>query len=398
MRIPRKTLLWSAAGIAALGLIAWAFAPRPVPVETATVQVDRFEQAIEEDGRTRLKDRYLVSTPVAARVARIPLREGDRVAAGDTVAVLLPVMSSMVDERSAREADAAHRAAAAAVQRAAAREGRARVAREEARLDLQRTEALAGRGFVSGARLDSVRLALSAAQREVDAATADRAVAVQEQARAAAALLPADPARTEQPLPVRAPVDGVVLKVAQVSEATLPAGSALLEIGDPRQLEVVAELLTTDAIQARPGRPVVIERWGGPPVQGRVRRVEPAAFTKVSALGVEEQRVRVLIELDEAPEAWQLVGDGFRVTARIVTEGVADALLVPVGAIFPFADGGIAVFRVDADHRARLQPVEMAGRNASHARILQGLSPGQQVIVYPPATVEPGQRVQPRQP
>jgi HlyD family secretion protein len=196
---------------------------------------------------------------------------------------------------------------------------------------------------------------------------------------------------------VRAPVSGVVLGIAQPSEATLAAGAALLDIGDPARMEVVAELLTTDAVQAGPGRRALIERWGGPPVQGRVRRVEPAAFTKVSALGIEEQRVKVLIDLDSPPEAWQAVGDGFRVTVRIVTQSVDNAVLAPVGAVFPFADGGMAAYRIDGG-RARLQPVEVGGRNGSEAWIQGGLQAGQSVIVYPPPAVGEGRRVQVRKP
>jgi len=391
----RSIVIWGGAGAAVVALLGWAFTPRPVAVETAAVQSGRFEQGIEEDGRTRIKDRYTVSAPVAARLTRIVLREGDRVRAGDGVAVLLPVMSSMIDERSGREASARHKAATAGLQRAGARLERARIAVEEAQLELHRTEKLAREGFLSAARLDGARLALSAAQREQEAARAEREVSVQEQAQAAAALLPAGQVEAGRPLVVRAPVDGVVLKVAQPSEATLPAGTALLDIGDPARMEVVAELLTTDAVQAQPGRRAVIERWGGPPVQARVRRVEPAAFTKVSALGIEEQRVKVLVDLDAPPQPWQVMGDGFRVTVRVITQSVDQAVLVPVGALFPFADGGMAVYRIEGG-RARLQPVDVAGRNGSEAWVRSGVRPGQSVVIYPPPTVSDGQRVQGR--
>ena len=393
----RRIWAWSGAGAALVALLAWAFAPRPIAVEAAAVQSGRFEEGIEEDGRTRLRDRYTVSAPVAARLSRIVLREGDRVTAGDAVAVLLPVMPAMIDERTSREAAARHAAAIAGVQRAGARLERARIAVEEAQLELRRTEMLAREGFLSASRLDSARLGFSAAQREQEAARAEREVALQEQAHAAAVLQPAGQAPAGRPLTMRSPVDGVVLKVTQPSEATLPAGSALLDIGDPARMEVVAELLTTDAVQAQPGRHAVIERWGGPPVQGRVRRVEPAAFTKISALGIEEQRVKVLIDIESPPEGWQAMGDGFRVTARIITQSVDKAVLAPVGALFPFADGGMAVYRIDGN-RARLQPVEVAGRNGSEAWIQSGLQPGQRVIVYPPPTVSEGRRVQVRKP
>lgn len=394
----RKTHLLAAAGaVAAAALLAWAFAPQPVAVETAAAAVGRFEQGIEEDGQTRLRDRYTVSAPVAARLARITLREGDRVAAGDAVALLLPVMPSMIDERTRREATARLLMAAALQARAAARMDRARIAVEEAQLELHRTEKLAREGFLPGARLESARLALDAARREQEAARAEADAAKHERAQAAAALEPAGAIEAGKPLTVKAPVDGVVLKVAQLSEATLPAGAPLLDIGDPARMEVVADLLTTDAVQARPGRRAVIERWGGPPVEGRVRRVEPGAFTKVSALGIEEQRVKVIVDLANPPASWAAMGDGYRVTLRVVTQDVDQALLVPVGALFPIGDGGTGVYRVDGG-RARLQPVELGGRNGNEAWVRAGLQPGQQVIVYPPPAVADGQRVRGRKP
>jgi HlyD family secretion protein len=393
----KKYLLLGVTAVAAAGLLAWAFSPRPVPVETATIANGRYEQAIEEDGRTRLKDRYTVSAPVAARVLRISLREGDRVAAGDTVAVLLPAMSAMVDARSTREATERHHAAKANVTRAAARVARAQLGAEEAQLELHRVEKLAREGFLSASRLDSARLALSGARREVDAARAERDAAGHDEAQAAAALLPANGAQAGKPLNVKSPVPGVVLKVPQASEGTVPAGTVLLDVGDPAHMEVIAELLTTDAVQAQPGRRAVVERWGGPPVEGRVRRVEPAAFTKVSALGIEEQRVKVIVDLDGPPPGWQAMGDGYRVTLRVITQSVDQALLAPVGALFPIGDGGTGVYVVQ-DGKAKLQPVELGGRNGNEAWVRSGLQAGQTVIVYPPPAVAEGKRVQARRP
>lgn len=393
----KKYLLLGAGAAGAVALLAWAFSPKPVPVETATIASGRYEQAIEEDGRTRLKDRYTISAPVAARVMRINLREGDRVAAGETVAVLLPAMSAMVDERSTREATERHHAARANVTRASARLARAQLAAEEAQLELHRVERLAREGFLSASRLDSARLALSGARREVDAARAEREAAGHDEAQAAAALLPANGAQAGKPLNVKSPVAGVVLQVPQASEGTVPAGTPLLDVGDPARMEVIAELLTTDAVQAQPGRRAVVERWGGPPVEGRVRRVEPAAFTKVSALGIEEQRVKVIVDLDTPPAGWQAMGDGYRVTLRVITQSVDQALLAPVGALFPIGDGGTGVY-VIADGKAKLQPVELGGRNGSEAWVRSGLRAGQAVIVYPPPAVADGKRVQARKP
>ncbi|GAB3661771.1 efflux RND transporter periplasmic adaptor subunit [Ramlibacter alkalitolerans] len=396
--LQKKILVPAAAVLATAALLAWAFSPRPVVVEVAPVLLGRYEQAIEEDGRTRLKERYTVSAPVAARVLRIGLREGDAVAAGEPLAVLMPVMSAMVDERSTREATARHQAAVANEARARARIARTQVAADEAHLELQRTEKLAREGFLPASRLDGARLALAAAQRDVDVARAERESALHEQAQAAAALLPVTgKLQVGRPLTVRSPVAGVVLKIPQASEATVPAGAPLLDVGDPARLEVVADLLTTDAVQARPGGPAMVERWGGPPVSARVRRVEPGAFTKVSALGIEEQRVKVVVDVDAAPPGWQAMGDGYRVTLRILTQQVDQVVLAPVGALFPIGDGGMGVFRLEGG-RARLQPVELGGRNGSEAWVRTGLKPGDRVVIYPPPTVGDGQRVQPRGP
>jgi HlyD family secretion protein len=397
LKLNKTTWAWITAGAAAAAALAWAFSPRPIEVEIAAVKQGRFEQAIEEDGRTRLKERYTVSAPVAARLDRIALREGDSVSAGDTVAVLTPVMSAMVDERSGREATARLKAAAASVDRAAARVARARISLQEARLELDRSEKLAGDGFIAPSRLDAVRLAVAGAQRELEMANAEREVAVQEQAQAAAALQPATAGGGRgRPLRVLAPVGGVVLRVVQASEATVPAGAALLDLGDPCRMEVVSELLTTDAVQAQPGRPVVIERWGGPPVEGRVRRVEPAAFTKVSALGIEEQRVNVLVDITSPPQTWRAMGDGFRVGMKIVTVTVEPATMVPVGALFPH-DGSMAVYKLEA-RRARLQPVDVAARNGAEAWVRTGVAPGESVVVYPPAALADGRKVRIRTP
>lgn len=393
--VNRRNALALTAATAAVALLAWAFAPRPVAVEVAVVEKGRFEQAIEEDGRTRLKDRYTISAPVAARMARIALREGDAVVAGDAVAVLTPVVPGMVDERGVREAQARLKAADAGIALASARVERARIAQEEARLELQRTEKLAREGFMAPARLDSARLAQDAARREYEAAVAQREVAAHERSQAAAILQPVNAASGGKPLIVRSPVSGVVLRVPQQSESTIAAGTPLIDVGDPARMEVIAQLLTTDAVLAKPGTPVSIERWGGPPVKAAVRLVEPAAFTKVSALGIEEQRVNVVIDVAQPPAEWSRMGDGFRVTARVVTASADNAVLVPVGALFPHAEGDVAVYRIEG-RRVRLQAVELAGRNGNVGAVRNGLAVGDTVVVYPPPSLANGKRVQVR--
>lgn len=403
----RRTLLLALGGAAVAGLaLAWAFAPRPVEVEVAQVAQGRFERTIDEDARTRLVERYVVSAPLAGRLARIGLREGDAVAAGDVVASIAPLLAPLLDERTQREQRARVAAAEALLQRAEVRIGRARVGVEQARTDLRRSEQLARDGFVAATRLDADRLALQAAQKEQESAEAERHVAAHELQQARAALLALRPgAAPGGGFAVRAPVAGRVLRVVQASETTVALGAPLLELGDTSRLEVVAELLTADALQAQPGTRVRIERWGGPGVlDGRVRRVEPAAFTKVSALGVEEQRVNVLIDIESPQAQWRALGDGYRVGVRIVVQAVEPAVLVPVSAVFPLAGAegpgaerasAMAVFVVDGG-RARLQTVQVGARNGAQAWLTSGLAPGTPVIVYPPATVRDGVRVRER--
>jgi HlyD family secretion protein len=283
-------------------------------------------------------------------------------------------------------------AAEAGVARAASQAEAARVALAQARSAQQRSAALVQQGFVSPIQAENEQLAVAAAQQALAAAVEGRHVAEHELGVARAARAAAGAAGGGR-FEVRAPVAGRVLRVLQPSEGVVALGTPLLEIGDLAQLEVVAELLTTDALKALPGSPVRIEDWGGPgTLEGRVRAVEPAAFTKVSALGVEEQRVLVRIELTSPPARWQALGDGFRVGVRIVTRRVDDALRVPVSAVFPRPEGGSAVFVVDAG-RARVRPVEIGGRNGQHAWVERGLALGDTVLVYPPAAVTEGVRV-----
>ncbi len=397
-----KRSTWITGGVAVLalaGLFAWAFAPRPVEVELGAAHLGPFETTIDEDARTRLAERYVVSAPLAARLARITLREGDAVRAGDVLARLQPVLSPLLDERSRREQASRIGATEAGVQQAIRRVEAARVALERARDDLRRSEQLAQQGFVAPTKLTGDRLAVQAAQKELEVAVEGQHVARHELEIARAALSASrSPATASAEFVLRAPVAGQVLKLHHTSEATVALGAPLLEIGDTARLEVVAELLTADALQASPGRAVRIERWGGPTVlDGRVRRVEPAAFTKVSALGVEEQRVNVIVDITSPREQWAALGDAFRVGVRIVTHSEPRVLQVPAGAVFPqpAPAQGHAVFVVDAG-RARLRPVTVRARNAGQAWVVDGLGEGTPVIVYPPATVNDGVRVKAR--
>lgn len=402
----RRTFLTVAAGSAVLlALLAWAFAPRPLEVETASAVIGPFEQTVDEDARTRLVERYVVSTPLAGQLQRLTLREGDAVEAGAVVATLLPAASPMLDARTRSELQARAGAAEAGVAQAASRIAAARVALERARVEQQRSEQLAAQGFVAPTKIDADRLAVRAAASDLQAATEGEHVARHEleQARAAlGAYGAAAGGRATGGFALRSPIAGRVLKCHVSSEAPLAAGAPVLEVGDTAKLEIVAELLTTDALAARPGAPVRVERWGGPGVlEARVARIEPAAFTKVSALGVEEQRVLAVIELTSPRERWAALGDGFRVAVRIVTRSEPKVLKLPVSAVFPrpgtvaAGEAAHAVFVIDGG-RARLQPVTLAARNGQEAWIAGGLADGATVVVYPPAGLADGARVKAR--
>lgn len=398
----KRTWLIAGALAAALAALGWAFAPRPVAVELATAAVGPFELTIDEDGRTRLPERYVISAPLAGRVGRIALRAGDVVSAGATVATLTPVLPPLLDERAAREAQARVEGAQALLQRAVVRIERARVAVEQAGNELERSEQLARDGFIAPTRLEGDRLTARAAARELDAAQQDRHVAQHdlEQARAAVGAMRRPGSASARAFDVRSPIAGQVLRVAQASEGTVGLGAPLVEVGQLDTLEVVVELLTTDAPRAQTGAAVRFERWGGQgALEGRVKRVEPSAFTKVSALGVEEQRVNLIADIATPRDRWRALGDGFRVGARIVVSAVDEALLIPSSAVFPMPgedDRQMAVFVVDGG-RAKLTPVTLAGRNATSAWIGKGLDAGAKVIVYPPAAVRDGVRVRERQ-
>jgi HlyD family secretion protein len=396
----RRGLLAALAGAAAIAALVWAFAPQPVEVELGQATEGPFETSVEEDGKTRLRDRYVVSAPLAGQLDRIVLREGDEVRADQVVASLTPVLPPMQDERTLREQQLRVEVAEAAAQRAAARVEVVRAALQKARSEAERSEQLARQDFISPLRLEADRLAVQGAQGELDAAQQERHVAGHEIEQARAALIVASRPAAGAPrrFVLSSPIAGRVLRVVQASEGNVALGAPLLELGDTARLEVVAELLTTDALQARPGSRVVIERWGGPGLlEGRVRRVEPAAFTKVSALGVEEQRVRVLIDLASPAAQWQALGDGYRVGVRIVTLALPRVLKVPVGAVFPLPSPGVGmgVFVV-AGGRAWLRQVDVGARNGGEAWIREGLPAGADVIVYPASTVRDGVRVHAR--
>jgi HlyD family secretion protein len=386
----RRQMIWIGAGV-----FIWAFRPQPIPVEAAEVRRTPFELSIDEDGKTRVTDRYVVSAPLAGKLARIALEPGDAVKAGMTVARLTPTAPSMLDARAARELGERVGAAQAALAQAQANVARSEAAQAQALADLERQKKLRSEGFVADAAVEQAVLAervqlqgLAAARFGVDGAQHDL-----EQARAAL-MRARDGARTERPgtdWAIESPVAGRVLRVVQKSEVVVGIGAPLLEIADPARLEVVVDVLSTEATRIGDGAPVKIDAGSGMVIDGRVRYVEPAAFTKVSALGIEEQRVNVVIDIVSPPAQWARLGDGYRVDARIIVLAKADAVVVPVAALF--RDGNDwAVFAVVNGTVAKRE-VKLGARNSSEAWIEEGLAPGDRVVVYPSDSIEDGKRV-----
>lgn len=390
--------------VAVLAGLAYAFWPRPVQVELARIERGPLRVYVEEDGMTRIKEKYAVSAPLAGRLARVILKAGDAVTAGETIlAAIDPSDPSLLDPRARAEAQARIRAAEAALERAQAELTRSGAALELAQTELARVRAAFGRSAATKRELDEAATLATVREQESRATAFALEIGRFELEQAKAALLWGDsdqgPDGTDSGdwrFEIRAPVSGRVLRVFQESAAVVQAGTPLMEIGDPSNLEIVVDVLSRDAVAIRPGAAVIMEHWGGEkPLNGRVRLVEPAAFTKISALGVEEQRVNVVIDLIEAPDAPGVLGDGYRVEANVLVWEADDVLVAPSGALFRQADRW-AVFAVE-DDRAVIRPVEIGRRSGASAQIREGLQEGAMVIVYPSDRVQEGTHVTIRQ-
>jgi HlyD family secretion protein len=389
----RRNRIALALVLAALAaLSAWALRPQPVAVETAAVTRGAFEQAVSDDGRTRVRERYVVYAPLAGRVERIALEPGDRVRQGHVVALLTPTAPAFIDARTARELQERIGAAEAQAARARAETFKAEAQREQARADRDRQVRLSGEGFVSQTVLEQAQLALQVAERAVQAARFAEQAARHDLEQTRAALKRYESGTPGVRWNVTSPVDGVVLRVQQQSEGPVALGAPLLELADARSLEAVIDVLSQEAVAIRPGMAARLELGGGvPPLAARVRLVEPAAFTKVSALGVEEQRVNVILDFVEPLDRVHTLGDGFRVEASIVVFRQDEAVKAPVGALFRDG-GGWAVF-VAEDRRARKRAVQVPRRNGVEALVEKGLAPGERVIVYPSDALTDGARI-----
>lgn len=374
-------------------LVAWGlfqgFRPQPVEVDLGTAARAPLRVTIEQDGRTRVVDRYVVAAPVSGYARRIKLDVGDAVERGATLAELEPLRAEMLDVRRRAEAEARIAAAESSV---SATEQRANAAASNASLaqkELQRVRALRLTGHVSAAAEDRAASEAERSAAELRSAQFAAATAYHELAAARTALKYAASGSSAEPVAVRAPVAGRVLKIPRKSEGTVAVGQPLLEIGDPRALEVEVDVLSADAVRIHPGARVVFERWGGEgALEGAVRVIEPAGFTKVSALGVEEQRVRAIVAFTSPPAQWQHLGDGYRVEASFVLWEADDVLQIPASALF--RDGnGWAAFAVEQG-KAVKRRVEIGQRNGLSAQVVSGINAGERVIVHPDDRVREG--------
>jgi HlyD family secretion protein len=392
----KRSVLTIVVGLALVGALALAFRPEPVPVDLERVTRGPLRVTVDEEGKTRIRERYVVAAPLAGKLRRIELRAGDRVAAAKTIlATIDPVEPELLDPRAAAQAEARVRAAQAAEQRVRAELERSRSAAELAAKELERQRRLYETEVLARQELDATEQRATATAEELRAGRFSVRIAGFELEQARAALLRTRRTSTggaEWRLEVPAPIDGSVLRVFQESETVVAPGTPLVEVGDTSDLEVDVEVLSRDAVRIARGAPVLFEQWGGDrPLRGRVRVIEPSAFTKVSALGVEEQRVHVIADLEEPASARPELGDAYRVEARIVEWEAASVLKVPASALFRH-DGRWAVFRL-AGHRAELRGVGIGRTNDVEAELRSGLELGDLVIAHPSDKIEDGTRV-----
>jgi HlyD family secretion protein len=392
MRIGRRWIIWGAvaivAAVAAIGIVR----PSPVDVDTAVVARQTLRVTIDEEGETRLRRRFTVSAPVGGRVLRIEARSGDRVSAGQVLARITPARPAPLDIRSRAGAEARVQTAEAALARAQAERRRLSVEAEQAGREAARTRTLFDGGSVAR---EAVELADVRARSAAEAvAAADAAIRTAEFSLAEArSVLMTDAGTTRAAdVAVLSPIDGLVLRRLHESEAVIGAGAPLIEIGDLRDLEIVADLLSRDAVRVAAGSPVAIINWGGPhELAATVDRVEPAGFTKVSALGVEEQRVNVVVAFVDPPDRRASLGDGFRVEVRILLAERPNVLAVPTASLFR-VDGRWAVFVVE-DGRLTERAVQIGEQNEQLAEVLDGLAEGDRVVVYPGESLADGTQV-----
>ena len=395
----RRIVFWCILCAVLAGGLIYAFMPQPVAVDLDQASRGTLQITVDDEGKTRVRDIYVVSAPLPGRAMRITKKAGDPVIASQTVlATIEPSDPTPLDIRSRTQAEAVANGAEAALSLARADQERARAELDFALEELDRARQLVKRQRISKTALD--RAVMDARVRQAALTTAEAAVRVREfeLKNARASLIEAGAGTTGNTdretccVTVRAPVDGQVLRVLHESAGVVAAGEPLLEVGNARELEIVLELLSTDAVQVHEGDPVIIEEWGGAGfLNGLVRRIEPTGFTKVSALGIEDQRVVVVIDIADPPEIWRRLGHGFRVEVRIVIWRSDDVLRVPVGALFREGQDW-AVFTV-TDGLAQKRIVRIGHSNAIMAEVLDGLAEDEYVLLHPSDRIAEGTAV-----
>jgi len=389
----KRLWIWGLAGVVVVVLLVLVLRPAPVEIDVATSDRGPLQVTLDEEGETRVRDRYMISAPVAGRVLRIELEPGDPVSADDVLATLQPMP---LDARTRAEAQARVNAAKADLGLSRAGLSRAQAEYRFAQSEYKRIERLAREQIVSEEMLDGVQLQVDTGREAETAATFAVRTAEHNLTQARATLLgDGGDGATPKPITIRSPVEGVVLRRLRESAAVVGAGEPLIEVADPSRLEIVSDFLSEDAVRIPVGAAVLIERWGGErPLAGRVRRVEPSGFTKVSALGVEEQRVNVVVDFEDPREAWNALGDGYRVDVRVVIWKTEDVLRIPTSSLFR-SESGWAVFTVSGGN-ARLTPIEIGHRNGLTAEVRSGLEGGEQLVLYPSDAVTDGVSVKQR--
>ncbi|WP_375177317.1 efflux RND transporter periplasmic adaptor subunit [Marinobacter mobilis] len=393
-----RWLFWSGFILLVVVALVFTFRPDPVWVDLTRAQRDTLSVAIVEEGKTRVKDRYVVSSPVAGYLHRLELDVGDTVTRDQLVTVLDPMPVSVLDARSRAEAEARVEAARASLESARQNVSAARADAELARNDYQRLLRLDESNFVSGERLQQAQAATSRADAILRSASFTQEVAAHELAAArirleVSAVNAGDQSGLEQ-VPIRSPVEGRVLGLLRENEGVVQAGTPILEVGDPAALEVVVDVLSFDAVKLRADMPVILTGWGGPELAARVRRVEPVGFEDVSALGVEEQRVQVVVDLIAPREAWESLGDGYRVDAAFILWQGEDVLQIPASAVFR-RDGKEWLFVV-SEAIARLRQVTTGHSNGLMVVLESGLEEGEWVVRHPDRELADGQSVRVR--
>ena len=391
-RLARRSLPWLGV-LLLIALVTWGLRAKPVIIETGVVVRGPLTVRVSEEGKTRVRNRYIVAAPVAGKMLRVPLKPGDDVIAGETLLTRIePAAPPLLDPRARAQAEAVVSMREASRKQAAEALEAKRAALKIADADRDRMRSVTREGSISASDRDRMEGDAAMKAAEVRASEFSLQVIDYELAQARAALERPDSVAGGNLVEVKSPVSGRVLKVMQESEMVVAPGTAILEIGDPADIEIEAEILSRDAVSIKPGDSVEVGQWGGEnPLKGRVRRVEPAAFTKISALGVEEQRVIVLSDLIEIPEAAKALGDRYRVEVSVAVWHSDDVLLVPAGALF--REGNAWKTYVFRDGAAKLTPIVAGHSDGRLTEVLSGVVAGDEVLLHPPDTVKDGTSV-----